>query len=94
MEERTKYASFWQSKLRDNDDIEFPDVLCRAIAGITDDFSFAYMQEAFVASLLAIAARDEARDDGAVATAANDDLERFELWREMKYQVRILRDEL
>lgn len=34
-------------------------MLDRAIAGITDGFSFAYIQEAFVASLLAIAALDE-----------------------------------
>jgi transitional endoplasmic reticulum ATPase len=41
--------------LKDNKDVEFPDKLCEAIAEITDKFSFAYIQEAFVASLLAIA---------------------------------------
>src|SRR6201995_2072632 len=35
-------------------DVEFPEKLCPAIAKITDLFSFAYMQEAFVATLLAI----------------------------------------
>jgi transitional endoplasmic reticulum ATPase len=54
-EQRVQYAQFWQGKLQDNDDVEFPDKLCPAIAKITDKFSFAYMQEAFVASLLAIA---------------------------------------
>ena len=39
----------------DNKDINFPDKLCDSIAEITDKFSFAYMQEAFIASLLAIA---------------------------------------
>ncbi|PWN32728.1 ATPase [Meira miltonrushii] len=53
--ERELYAHFWQRKLKDNKSIEFPDKLCPAIARITNDFSFAYMQEAFVASLLAIA---------------------------------------
>ncbi|KND89605.1 putative ATPase YjoB [Tolypocladium ophioglossoides CBS 100239] len=53
--ERVAYCRFWQSKLADNKDVAFPDKLCSAIAGITDKFSFAYMQEAFVAALLAIA---------------------------------------
>ena len=39
----------------DNKEIDFPDALCDAVAAITDKFSFAYMQEAFVAALLAIA---------------------------------------
>lgn len=56
-DERVQYAKFWQGKLKDNKDLDFPDKLCSKIAEITDDFSFAYMQEAFVASLLAIAAR-------------------------------------
>ncbi|KAL8876788.1 MAG: hypothetical protein Q9192_008798, partial [Flavoplaca navasiana] len=47
----------------DDSDIEFPHILCKPIASITRDFSFAYIQEAFVASLLAIAADDGAGDD-------------------------------
>lgn len=53
--ERIAYCHFWQTKLKDNRDIAFPDILCDAIADITDKFSFAYMQEAFVAALLSIA---------------------------------------
>ncbi|KAK8048216.1 hypothetical protein PG994_009946 [Apiospora phragmitis] len=53
--QRVAYCEFWQGKLADNDEIEFPDRLCGAIADITDKFSFAYIQEAFVAALLAIA---------------------------------------
>jgi transitional endoplasmic reticulum ATPase len=55
--QRVQYCKFWQGKLSDNKDLDFPDKLCDKIAEITDNFSFAYMQEAFVASLLAIAAR-------------------------------------
>ncbi|CBX94673.1 hypothetical protein IAQ61_009357 [Plenodomus lingam] len=55
--QRVQYAHFWQTKLQSNKDLVFPDALCDAIAQITHDFSFAYMQEAFVAALLAIAAR-------------------------------------
>ncbi|KAI9708834.1 MAG: hypothetical protein M1820_003790 [Bogoriella megaspora] len=53
--QRIQYCYYWQGKLSDNDEIDFPDELCTAIAKITDKFSFAYMQEAFVAALLAIA---------------------------------------
>jgi len=62
MEQRVAYAHYWQHKLSDNKDIDFPDKLCTAIAKITDKFSFAYMQEAFVAALLAIAVSKGAPD--------------------------------
>ena len=55
--QRVQYCQFWQGKLSDNKDIDFPDKLCDSIAEITDKFSFAYMQEAFIASLLAIASQ-------------------------------------
>ncbi|KAL8736842.1 MAG: hypothetical protein Q9181_002285 [Wetmoreana brouardii] len=86
MEERIAYCEFWRRKLgiEDGDDegkhaeVEFPMVLCKAIAGITADFSFAYIQEAFVASLLAIAASgdedDDSDDDGDVAVAGLHEL--------------------
>lgn len=53
--QRVAYCRFWQAKLADNQEVEFPDKLCEAIADVTDKFSFAYIQEAFVAALLAIA---------------------------------------
>lgn len=59
LEERVRYCEFWRTKLSDNDDIEFPLKLTRAIASITQGFSFAYIQEAFVAALLAIAGEEE-----------------------------------
>jgi len=57
--QRIAYCHFWQKKLGDSDDVEFPDKLCKPIAEITDKFSFAYMQEAFVAALLAIARKSD-----------------------------------
>lgn len=54
-EQRVQYCHYWQEKLKDNEDVKFPDSLCEAIAKITDGFSFAYIQEAFVAALLTIA---------------------------------------
>ncbi|KAI8938716.1 hypothetical protein NX059_004584 [Plenodomus lindquistii] len=63
--QRVQYAQFWQGKLKGNKNVHFPDSLCDKIASITDEFSFAYMQEAFVATLLAIAGRGgkTARED-------------------------------
>jgi transitional endoplasmic reticulum ATPase len=68
---RKKYCEFWQNKLgkkssdaevngEDGVEIDFPDVLLDKIAGITDGFSFAYMQEAFVSTLLVIAGQQGA----------------------------------
>lgn len=53
--QRVKYCHYWQGKLKDNKDIEFPDEICDAAAKITDGFSFSYIQEAFVTALLDIA---------------------------------------
>ncbi len=107
MEQRIVYCRFWQRKLADNKDIEFPDKLCKAIAGITDGFSFAYIQEAFVAALITIArgsdeawmgwasAADNEIEDGWVGVAGpedDDDLDGLVLWAEIKKQVAILRE--
>lgn len=144
-DQRVQYCHFWQGKLKDNDDIEFPDKLCQAIAKITDKFSFAYMQEAFVAALLAIAIRSGdpnvdadrwAGPEDAIAKLSLDDekatespeaavrwkeiaewagldeaqlaklrlgggdddddsdLEKLVLWKEIKKQIKILREEM
>ncbi len=92
--ERIMYCDYWREKLKSKPSIQFPKQLCSAIAGITKDFSFAYLKEAFVATLLAIAGhrsengiRDDRDDDGG-------DLDDYELWREMKTQVRLLRQDM
>ncbi|KAI1124773.1 ATPase [Nemania abortiva] len=106
LEQRIAYCKFWQRKLADNKDIEFPDELCKAIAEITDKFSFAYMQEAFVAALLAIARRSQrverrseeslTRDVGDgwldVRGGGDDGLDDLVLWVEIKKQIETLRE--
>ena len=110
--ERALYCEYWRKKLLDNKDIEFPARLDKAIAHITQDFSFAYMQEAFVASLLAIAGEDDRGLDGELPLESTDkydlievaqglsisedydDLDKYVLWRQMKKQIKILRDEM
>jgi SpoVK/Ycf46/Vps4 family AAA+-type ATPase len=111
-EERVKYCEYWRGKLSDSKDVDFPHRLCTAIADITDGFSFAYMQEAFVAALLVIASRkdepangwDQRRGitmwqdssdssvDSASPNGADRDLDKYILWREIKLQIKILRE--
>jgi len=45
-EERTLYAKYWQRKLKDNKDIDYPDPLVDEVAQSTEQFSFAYLKEA------------------------------------------------
>lgn len=109
--QREAYCRFWQRKLAGSggdgggeDGVEFPDELIPAVAGITHGFSFAYMQEAFVAALLAIARRtprDEEEGEGeedlcdgwvGVRADGGGDLEGLVLWVEIKKQVAILRE--
>ncbi|RPB14101.1 P-loop containing nucleoside triphosphate hydrolase protein [Morchella conica CCBAS932] len=58
MDERKAYCKYWKHKLEGSDKIDFPDSLVDKIAEWTEDFSFAYLKEAFVSSLLIIAARE------------------------------------
>ncbi|KAK3391236.1 P-loop containing nucleoside triphosphate hydrolase protein [Podospora didyma] len=108
VDERVAYCHFWQRKLSDNKDIAFPDKLCQAIADITDDFSFAYIQEAFVAALLIIARDSKTvsktkgwKDEIEVGWVGvtnegdddgDDDLDGLTLWVEIQKQVAILRE--
>ncbi|TVY83879.1 putative ATPase [Lachnellula suecica] len=96
--ERIQYVRFWRQKLKSKPEVKFPDILVEPIAGITHEFSFAYMQEAFVASLLDIAHRhddeDEGKESARLAGGGDQDLEKYELWRVMKEQVKTLREEM
>lgn len=100
-QERDLYCQFWRAKLKArNVEIEFPKKICPAVAIITDGFSFAYLQEAFVASLLAIAGKrsetgnDEMKAVGGGEDDGDKDLNDYELWREIKKTVKALRDDM
>ncbi|THH15203.1 hypothetical protein EW146_g5223, partial [Bondarzewia mesenterica] len=56
---RTLYVQYWQEKLKDNQDVVFPDSLVKEIAETTDRFSFAYLKEAFVSALVVLLADQE-----------------------------------
>ena len=58
-----QYVKYWKHKLEDTP-IDFTDALVEELASLLDGFSFAYMKEAFVSTLLYIAARrDDKKDD-------------------------------
>ena len=50
--ERRLYCEYWQAKLLANEDIDFTDEVCRAVAEATESFTFAYLKELFVQTLL------------------------------------------
>ena len=52
--ERKAYCEFWQKKLAKNESVDFPEEVCGIVAKLTDGFSFAYMKELFITSLLAL----------------------------------------
>ncbi|KAF2673982.1 ATPase [Microthyrium microscopicum] len=110
LEQRIQYAEFWRHKVLQNQeledsasleapggdmDIEFPSELCPAFAKITESFSFAYMQEAFLASLLELVVGSD--DDSASEEDKPDDedeLDKYPLWVALKKQVKILREQI
>ncbi|RFU28451.1 hypothetical protein B7463_g7883, partial [Scytalidium lignicola] len=67
-DERAAYVRFWQSKLDGSDMVSFPDEVVDVVAKWTEGFSFAYLKELFVITLLTIARGGEVGDD----TAAED----------------------
>lgn len=93
-EERVLYCDYWRNKLAAKPSIKFPKKLCPAIAGITEDFSFAYLKEAFVATLLAIAGNRSENEKRGGGDDEGGDLDDYELWREMKKQVKLLREDM
>ena len=51
-QERRMYCQYWQTKLQPNPDIDFTYEVCQAVAAATDGFTFAYLKELFVQTLL------------------------------------------
>jgi len=70
-EERALYCKYWQHKLESNKDLDFPDSLVQSIAEATDKFSFAFLKEVFVNTLVQLATGSEKRPfaEAVLATA-------------------------
>ncbi|KAL0949354.1 hypothetical protein HGRIS_009423 [Hohenbuehelia grisea] len=79
-DERALYAKYWQNKLKSNKTIAFPDTLVDEVADMTDRFSFAYLKESFVSSLVTLAGYE------------GDDKPTFE--KLLKDQIKTLRKQL
>ncbi|KAF8461246.1 P-loop containing nucleoside triphosphate hydrolase protein [Kalaharituber pfeilii] len=60
---RPAYVQYWRKKLEKRPGIDFPESLVDKIVEATEGFSFAYMKEAFVSTLLLIAAGEGDDDD-------------------------------
>ena len=98
LSERVKYCNYWRAKLSENKKVDFPPQLSEAIADITNGFSFAYLKEAFITSLLMIVGSDKgtskAIDGLPEAGEGTHELDYLLLWRVMSKQVGNLRAEM
>ena len=101
LHERELYAGWWREKLKKNRvKVSFHKTLCAPMARITDGFSFAYMQEAYVSSLLEIARDDDPPRVVGFADVDDDNehehdpLDQYLLWHIFQEQVKILRDNM
>jgi transitional endoplasmic reticulum ATPase len=91
-EERVLYCEFWRRKLEKNKKIDFPGFLCREMARITENFSFAYLQEAFVATMLVLTGDEGHKSDKAREYQPSP--EDFPIWREFYRQVSTLKRDM
>jgi transitional endoplasmic reticulum ATPase len=94
--ERTLYCEFWRHKLQNKPKIDFPHKLCPAMAHVTNGFSFAFLQECFVATLLTLA-----REEGVYISQfaqlrlrRDDNLDQYPLWRVFREQAESLRKQI
>lgn len=93
--ERTLYCEYWQKKLRSNKNIDFPKKLCQPMAHITPGFSFAFLQECFIATMLALARKEHRAFSVRPYDPENSDgLEDYDIWVAFKEQAEILRKEI
>lgn len=94
-DERVQYAEYWRNKLKGNEKIDFPESLEGNIADITEGFSFAYMKEGFVATLMTIVVKkNDVLEYGGGGDDEDDDLKKNVFWQEFKKQIKNLRDEM
>ena len=95
--ERVKYCDYWRTKLTKNNKIDYPPKLSEAIAEVTEGFSFAYLKETFITSLLIIVgSRKTGRDIDGLAGSSEEagEFDNILLWRVLSKQVNNLRAEM
>lgn len=64
-QERIAYCNYWKAKLQRNSSIDFPSEVAEIVAKLTEGFSFAYLKELWIQTLLTIVGgrADEDEDD-------------------------------
>jgi hypothetical protein len=72
MYERLEYRRYWGRKFVNSTKVEFPDEICEPIAAMTEEFSFAYLKELFISSLLELARGSTGQDEEDEAAAEVD----------------------
>jgi transitional endoplasmic reticulum ATPase len=72
-DERAAYCQFWRRKLVDNSMVDFNEDLCRIIAKLSEGFSFAYLKELFVITLLTIARGGTVEQEEEIQEEKNED---------------------
>lgn len=96
--ERARYCDYWRGKLSNNKTVDFPPKLSEAIAEITEGFSFAYLKETFITSLLMIVGSQrgtsKAIDGLTEAGGETHELDHLLLWQVISKQVKNLRAEM
>ncbi|KAL8709466.1 MAG: hypothetical protein Q9220_005849 [cf. Caloplaca sp. 1 TL-2023] len=97
IEERTQYCDYWRSKLSIKKAIDFPPELSRAVAELTEGFSFAYLKETFIQALLILVAAQRGgveEVDGVGEAIGPESLRQNALWWTICKQVITLRIEM
>ncbi|KAI9882530.1 MAG: hypothetical protein M1823_005726 [Watsoniomyces obsoletus] len=101
--ERRMYCEYWRKKLANKPSIEFAEDLSGAIAKVTEGFSFAYLKELFITSLLILVqeksngAQEEAVEEEAVEVKGDEvdsTLMSSALGKVIRSQVEILRKDM
>ena len=99
--EREMYSDIWKAKLSRKSSMELPAGISAAVAGITNGFSFAYMQEAFVSALLSIVQSTDKASPGSgtevidsKASVSDQTLENNVFRKAIQKQVQVLRNEM
>ncbi|MCJ1285596.1 hypothetical protein MMC26_004937 [Xylographa opegraphella] len=86
--ERALYAAYWKSKLADVPEVDMSESDCAAIAALTEGFTFAYLKEAFMATLFELYSAFEAQKPHV------DEADPSVFLRNFKQQAEILREQM
>lgn len=73
--ERVAYCQYWCRKYIASDGVDFPEEICAVMAKLTEGFTFAYLKETFISSLLLYVGDTTNGSEGSTSSTAIDDME-------------------